>query len=150
FQRSSDHAIRFGRMIEGRMSEGRTTDRKRRDTFHAAALVSLVRPRLRQSQAATLPEATPAQASSLLIQPASITTFRLSLRIGTGARKTDLVTLPPGGVKSTTPAMSVNALPPARSEAIEPAALPSSRASCHTETVCVPSATRLSAALSPS
>ncbi|MCY1303617.1 hypothetical protein D9M70_533320 [compost metagenome] len=71
--------------------------------------------------------------------------------IGSGARKTDCMATPFGPpLKVVTPATSSIFLPPASSTATSAARLPSSRLSFQTETVCVPKATRFSAALSAS
>src|SRR5580658_6639479 len=100
-----------------------------------------------QPQTLTVPGFTPRQTSSFLIQPASMTTSRLSLVIGIGRRNIEFISIflaPPENF--TVPGTSLIFLPDARRAAISAAFLPSSRASFHTETVWVPSATRLSAA----
>src|SRR5580658_5146046 len=100
-----------------------------------------------QPQTFTVPGFTPWQTSSFLIQPASMTTSRLSRVIGTGVRNTAFISTflgPPLNV--TAPGTSLIFLPSARSAAISAALLPSARASFHTDTVCVPRAMRLSAA----
>src|SRR5216683_2646925 len=102
-------------------------------------------------QTETDPALTPWQTASLVIQPAPITTDRLSLVIGTGFRSRAVIFCFFGPSENVVePGMSESFLPPASAMAISAAFLPSSRASFHTDTVWVPSATRLSAALSPS
>src|SRR5438105_4286982 len=104
-----------------------------------------------QPQAFTVPALTPLHTSSLVIQPASITTFRLSWVIGTGVRNTECIGTFLGPPSNTTEPVTASILVPLAScTATSPAALPSARASFQTDTVWVPSATRFSAAWSPS
>ncbi|MNL49868.1 hypothetical protein D3C87_1728340 [compost metagenome] len=77
--------------------------------------------------------------------------MRLSLVIGTGASSTAFISTPLGPSENLVASVtSSRAAPPASSTAISAAFLPSSRASFQTDTVCVPSAMRFSAAWSPS
>src|SRR5208337_1880267 len=83
----------------------------------------------------TLPGFTPWQTSAFLIQPASMTTPRLSLVMGTGVSSSAFIATffgPPENV--VTPGTSLIFLPSARSAAISAAFLPSSRASFHADT----------------
>src|SRR5688572_16552910 len=97
-------------------------------------------------QAVTVVSVTPWQSASLVIQPASTTRLRLSLRIGIGASSIEATSLPPGVVNGAVPGTAATSLLAHRATAAVPAALPSSRASFQTSTVCVPRATRLRAA----
>src|SRR5262245_52065663 len=79
-----------------------------------------------QPQAATAPAATPAQASSLLIQPASITSLRLSLVIGLGARRMALTSTPLAPpLNLETPEIEAGSAPSAIATAASAATLPS-------------------------
>ena len=83
--------------------------------------------------------------------PPSIATLRLLRVSGVGSIKIALIAIPfspPSKIEA--PLISDIATPSAKAEAISPAALPKSRASFQTETVCEPRATRLIAARSPS
>src|SRR5690606_25242128 len=98
-------------------------------------------------QTSTVPGCTPWQTTSLETQPASITTFRLSLVIGTGFRNRAFIsTLLGPSAHLVAPSTWSSAVPSASWLAICAAALPSSRASFQTETVWVPSAMRFNAA----
>src|ERR1700691_455416 len=116
-----------------------------RDCFVALLLAMTIN--TDQPQTLFVPGFTPWQTSSFLIHPASITTSRLSLVIGIGVRNSEFISTffwPPENF--TAPGTSPILAPPANRIAICAAFLPSSRASFHTDTVCVPSAMRLSAA----
>src|SRR3989442_2925308 len=104
---------------------------------------------MHQPQAVTFPAATPWHRSAFVIQPASRTSFRLSFVIGFGVRRIELRLFPPGVLKSAVPLTLLGSVFLHSWTEASPAGLPSRRASFHTSTVCVPSATRLSAALSP-
>src|SRR2546425_7642008 len=106
--------------------------------------------RMHQPQAEALPAGTPWQRSALVPQPASRTSLRLSLVIGLGVRRIELRLFPPGVVNLAVPVTLLGSEFLHSWIAASPAVLPSRRASFHTSTVCVPSATRLRAALSPS
>ena len=97
-----------------------------------------------------MPAFTPWQTLSWVIQPASMTTSRLSLVIGIGVSRIEVILLPPGESNGSTPLTAVSSVPLASWTAASPAVLPSSRASFQTETDWVPRATRLRAAASPS
>src|SRR5690606_16319261 len=124
-----------GRGVGGRLGHGSPAGQKEEGPRSPGAPAST------QLQGAG-PAVTPWHSSSLVIQPASTTTDRLSLVMATGARKTEFISLPPGVVNFTTFGMASGAVPPASASAISAAFLPSSRASFQTETVCVPSAMR--------
>src|SRR5213594_2691280 len=106
--------------------------------------------RTHQPQAEALPAGTPWQRSALVTQPASRTSLRLSLVIGFGVSRIELRLFPPGVLNWAVPLTLVGSEFLHSWTAASPAVLPSSRASFHTSTVCVPSATRFRAALSPS
>src|SRR5262245_49400091 len=101
-------------------------------------------------QLGTEPAFTPLHTLSLVAQPASITTARLSVVIGCGWRRIDETSLPPGVLNASVPFTLLTSLSLHSATADSPAVLPSSRASFQTLTACVPSATRLRAAWSPS
>src|SRR5919107_1452622 len=106
---------------------------------------------LDQLQAFTVPAFTPWHTTSFEAQPASMTTLRLSFVTATGVRKRAAMFCFFGPrFQDFAPWISVSFLPPASCRAISAALRPSSRASLNTVTVWVPSATRLSAALSAS
>src|SRR5229473_3696200 len=107
-------------------------------------------PRRDQPQAATLPAATPWHRSALVIQPALRTSFRFAVVIGFGVRRIELKLFPPGVLKIAVPVTLLGSEFLQSCIAASPAVLPSRRASFQTSTVCVPSATRFRAALSPS
>src|SRR5439155_13477623 len=111
---------------------------------------SLLRGRWDHPQAETFPAPTPWQRSALVIQPASRTLLRLSFVIGSGVSKIELSVLPPGVLNAAVPLTLLGSVFLQSCIAESPADLPSWRASFQTSTVCVPSATRLRAALSPS
>src|SRR2546428_5756515 len=106
--------------------------------------------RRHQPQAEALPAGTPWHRSALVIQPASRTRLRLSLVMGFGCRRIELSVLPPGVLNAAVPLTLLGSELLQSCIAASPALLPSMRASFHTPTGCVPSATRLRAALSPS
>src|SRR3989442_5356682 len=105
---------------------------------------------MHHAQAVPFAAATPWHRSAFVIQPASRTSFRLSFVIGFGVRRIELRLFPPGVLKRAVPLTLLGSEFLHSWTAASPAVLPSSRASFHTSTVCVPSATRLRAALSPS
>src|SRR5206468_1063267 len=118
----------------------------------------------RYLQAGTLVVSAPLQIWSLVAyQPAVITLSRVSAMIGVGWRMIDLTTLPPGVVKSvgllpatgatdasTLMVILVGSLSLHRATAAWPAALPSSLLFFQMSTNCLPSATLLRFAGSPS
>src|SRR4051794_14123968 len=117
-----------------------------------------------QLQAGVEPAVTPAHTASFVTQPASIVSFRLSLVMAVGVRMTELTVLPPGVVngvalsdagaaafgRSAGAFTASGAVPAQNCIAMSPAVSPRANAFFQTETAWVPSATRLSAAVSPS
>src|SRR5690349_20453826 len=117
-----------------------------------------------QLQAGVDPAVTPAQTCSFVTQPASIVSFRLSLVIAVGVRMIDWTVLPPGVVngaalvdagaaafgRSLGALTALSAVPAHSCIAMSPAVWPRANAFFQTDTACVPSATRLRAAVSPS
>src|SRR4029079_2597013 len=104
----------------------------------------------RDQQPATAPAVTPLHSTSLVIQPADRTSFRLVLSIGSALSRTELTVLPLGVEKGAAPAILSTVVPLHSWTAASPAALPSIRESFQTSTAWVPSATRFRAAASPS
>ena len=88
-----------------------------------------------QPQTETEPAVTPLQTLSFVVQPASITTLRLSLVIGCGFRRIVDNELPPGVWNGAVPWTFEGSGLAHSAMADSPADLPSSRASFHTETV---------------
>src|SRR5438309_9008815 len=106
--------------------------------------------RVNQAQAVTLLASAPWHRAVLVIQPASRTSFRLACVIGFGVRRIELRLLLPGVVNLAVPVTLLGSEFLQSWIAASPAVLPSRRESFHTSTVCVPTATRLRAAWSPS
>src|SRR5436305_6634832 len=115
-------------------------------------------------QGGTDPAGTPAQTASLVTQPASTVSFRLAFVIAVGVRMIDWTELPFGvwnavalteagaaaAGRSLGALTALRAVPLQSCIAMSPAVSPRANAFFQTETAWVPSATRLSAAVSPS
>src|SRR3989442_15552794 len=106
--------------------------------------------RTHQPQAEALPAGTPWQRSALVTQPASRTSLRLSLVIGFGVRRIELRLFPPGVLNWAVPLTLLGSEFLHIWIAASPAVLPRTPVSFQTATACLPIATRLRAALSPS
>src|SRR5882672_11514601 len=103
-----------------------------------------------QPHSGTAPAFTSLHRVALSIHPASRTSLRLALEIGSGFSRIELIVFLPGVVNGAVPATLLVSGLAQSATAASPADLPSIRASFQTSTVCVPRATRFRAAESPS
>src|SRR2546426_12419024 len=101
--------------------------------------------RTHQPQAEALPAGTPWQRSALVIQPASRTSFRLSLVIGFGVRRIELRLFPPGVLNDAVPLTLLGSEFLQSWTAASPAVLPTSPAPFPTSPLPLPRAPPLRA-----